>query len=90
VTRAARLAVPNVNAAPAVRSAFAILDYIQGLPRAEQLAGVAVLFTEACDTLGFDPAQLMDASRRRVAVDLEHGRRDILGLREYLKKEIGR
>lgn len=83
-----RLQVPNVKAEPAVRAAFAVLDSIQGLPREEQIAGVALLFTEFFERLGMDPTQLIDASRRRVAQDLFLGRRDIYGIREYIQQEL--
>lgn len=83
-----RLQVPFVSPKLSIQSSFATLDSIQGVPPAEQVAGVGVLFALFCDELGIDPSQLIDASRRRIVQASFEDERAVYGLKAYVRGEM--
>jgi hypothetical protein len=76
----------------ATTAAFAALDGIQSMPPAQQLAGVALLFTEMCDGVGIDPSEIIDQSRRRarnaLSADSLTQRTEMKSLKAYVKGEL--
>lgn len=85
----------QLNSVPyfgATTAAFAALDGIQSMLPAQQVIGVAMLFTEFCDGLGLNPSELIDQSRRRAAIALNSDaithRTEMRSLKAYVKGEL--
>ena len=80
--------IPLVPAGEATRVAYALLDVVQTEKPPSFVAGVSLLFTQMCQSLGLDPSQLIDASRRRINHDDTAYKREIKAMDDFFKGEL--
>lgn len=72
----------------ATTGAYAALDGIQGLRPEQQVAGIALLFTEMCEGLSLDPSDLINQSQRRARDDDNFAQTEMRSLRAYIQGEL--
>lgn len=80
--------IPFVPASEATRCAYACLDVVQSERPPAFVAGVALLFTQMCASLGLDPSQMIDASNRRINHDDTFHKRELKAMNDFFKGEL--
>jgi hypothetical protein len=81
-------ALTSVSAPRAAQVAFGIIDGLQAVPPAEQVAGAAMLFQALLRRYRLNPREVLPASGRRLEDALTLNTPQTYALREYLNKEI--
>ena len=81
-------ALNSVTADRAAQVAFGIIDSLQALPPAEQVAGASMLFQALLRRYRLNPRDILPASGRRLEDALTKNLPNTYALREYLNKEI--
>jgi hypothetical protein len=76
----------SVSTLRAQIAAFAVIDKLQDLRPAEQVAGAALLFAMLARHFHVDPREVLMQTDRRIADALKDPR--FRAIREYLKEEI--
>lgn len=72
----------------AVRDAYAIVDRVQDLDGARQVAAIAVAFSLYAESIGISPSELINRAHRIVADADTHYTREAKALRDYVKQEV--
>lgn len=67
-------------------AAFSVIDKLQGLPPAEQVAGAAMLFAMLTRHFKVDPRDVLAQTDRRIADALKDPR--YVALRQYIGNEL--
>ena len=81
----------QMNMVPAfhtVQTAYAAVSGAQASPPAQQVMGIALLFSELCRTLRLDPSEMLDKARRMARHAEDHRSLELRALRDYLNKEL--
>lgn len=78
----------NLRSLDAVQGAVAVVDRLQDLPAAQQVAGLAVAFVIFAETLRISPSALINKAERMVTNADTFYTRDVKALRDYVEGEI--
>jgi hypothetical protein len=72
----------------AVEAAYAAVSAVQAMPKAKQVAGVAVLFAVICEELKLDPSELINKAQRMSKDADGFFTREMKALRDYVQGEL--
>jgi hypothetical protein len=76
----------SVSVRKAQHAAFRILDQMQDLPPAEQVAGAAMMFSLLCKHFNVDPREAHAQADRRIADALKDPQ--LRAIKQYLREDL--